>query len=641
MAAGLNPSRRWLGWLALSVGLVLLGGFGAQQVQTSFGEVTVTARTYFTDNGQWVRADFYQPKSASSTNRVPLVMVCPGFERSKETMSSYSIELSRRGLAVLVIDPYNQGASSTTRQRRSASREGYGLIPVLEQIWQQPEYDFIDWSRVGAAGYSAGGNAVLQSASLFGGRQAKALRTARRLDSEEGRTITPAERAAADAENKLFAVFVGGYVLTMRDDVLDTVNANVGTDYARWDEGAFRNTEPHADMRKVPESLRLVNSTRAEGEKVTAVDLGQYYGSAAERTLRVVHNTSNIHPVLPYDHEFVGHMLNFFQKALMLPPWLPATDQVWQWKELFTGISLLGGLLFIVPFTALLLRWRPFAPLVHPVPPPLPKPEGKSRWIFWGNFIFAALVACFIFVPLAHATIAMFPTASSARPTWWFPQRINNAILLWAVANGLLGLLLFSLNWRLHGRHRGITPAMWGIATSAGELFRALILALIVTAGFFGLVFACHGIFHTDFRFVFVAATAEFPPKMLLVALMYLPLFFIFYLANSIRANSAMRFAGQPEWQNLLLNGIGNSAGLLLIVLIQYGWLFTTGQVFWTDGWLYVNLLLGVIPMMFILPFFHRAFFRLTGKVWLGPMVMCLIFVLMMLTNNVCYIPLR
>ena len=49
--------------------------------------------------------------------------------------------------------------------------------------------------------------------------------------------------------------------------------------------------------------------------------------------------------------------------------------------------------------------------------------------------------------------------------------------------------------------------------------------------------------------------------------------------------------------------------------------------------------LFGVIPMMFALPYFHRYFFRVTGRVYLGPMVTCLVFVMMMLTNNVCYIP--
>lgn len=46
-----------------------------------------------------------------------------------------------------------------------------------------------------------------------------------------------------------------------------------------------------------------------------------------------------------------------------------------------------------------------------------------------------------------------------------------------------------------------------------------------------------------------------------------------------------------------------------LIVVIQYATLAATGMVYWTDGWLYVNLLFAVIPMMFVLPFFNRYFF--------------------------------
>jgi len=48
-----------------------------------------------------------------------------------------------------------------------------------------------------------------------------------------------------------------------------------------------------------------------------------------------------------------------------------------------------------------------------------------------------------------------------------------------------------------------------------------------------------------DFRFFFVSAAASFPSKKAPVALEYVPFFFIFYLANSIRVNSAGRFQGQ------------------------------------------------------------------------------------------------
>jgi len=78
----------------------------------------------------------------------------------------------------------------------------------------------------------------------------------------------------------------------------------------------------------------------------------------------------------------------------------------------------------------------------------------------------------------------------------------------------------------------------------------------------------------------------------------------------------------------------------LLIVVIQYATFAATGTVYWTEGWLYVNLLFAVVPMMFVLPYFNRYFFRLTGRPYLGPMTTCLIFVMILLSNTVCYLPL-
>ena len=627
--------------LCLSLALIVFGGLGAYLVQTDFGKVDVIGLKFPTENGQWVAADLFKPRIATASNQVPMVVVCPGFERSKETMGSYSIELARRGIAVITIDPYNQGASSSTEQRRSASKEGYGVVPVVEYIHDTPNLNYIDKTRIGAAGYSAGGNAVLQSASLFGARQAKALRQAKRLDSDGGKIVTEAESANAQAENKLAAIFVGGYVLTMTNGVLAALDANAGMDYAYYDEGAYRTQNGNAQMHNAPEALALVNSALPEDKQISEVEIGKTYGDANQRTLRIVHNTKNIHPVLPYDPVFVTHLVDFFGIAFKFEPLIASTNQSWLFKELFTLMALVGALLFIVPCAALLLRLPLFSSLVHPVPPPLPKPGRTGKIIFWINFAISAVLACLLFMPLAQATTTIFPQASAAQQTWFFPQRINNAILLWAVANGLIGLVMFSLTYRLFGKRNGVTPAMWGIKTSVLELGKTLALALTVFAAFYALVFVSYGIFHTDFRFIFIAASTAFPAKMLLVALEYLPLFFIFYLANSIRVNCGSRFEGQREWVNRLINGLGNSVGLFLIVAIQYSHLARTGQVFWTDGWLYVNLLLGVIPMMFILPYFNRAFFRLTGKVWLGPMVTCLIFIMMMLTNNVCYIPLK
>jgi hypothetical protein len=491
----------------------------------------------------------------------------------------------------------------------------------VEYIASTPNLNYVDKSKIGAAGYSAGGNAVLQAASHFGGRGKKGA------------------SAPRNAPSKLAAVFVGGYVQTLTDAVLTPIRSNVAMDYAFYDEGAFRNANRNADMRKAPESLRLVNSVLEEDHAVAEVEIGKVYGDPQSRTMRVVHNTRNLHPLLPYDRESIGHMVDFFAAAFELKPSLPRSRQIWMFKELFTLLSLAGALLFLVPCARVLLELPVFAPLAHPVPPALPALTSTGRTIFGSLFALFSALACYLFVPLVRATFVLFPAASQAQQTWWFPQRINNAILLWAVANGAIGLIVFWLNYRFRGRNQGVTPDMLGIATSRKEILKTIGLALCVFSAFYLLLFASSAVFHVDFRFFFVSAAASFPSDMTVVALEYIPLFFLFYLANSIRVNSASRFQGQKEWVSMLIMGLGNSVGLMLILAIQYVCFAFTGTVFWTAEWLFANLLFGVIPMMFVLPYFNRYFFRATGRVYLGPMVTCLVFVMMTLTNNVCYIP--
>lgn len=627
--------------LCISLVLILIGNIGAYTVQTDGGKIDVIDLKIPTENGQWVTADLFKPKIATEKNPVPMVVVCPGFERSKETMISYSLELARRGIAVITIDPYNQGASSSTQQKQSATMEGYGVVPTVEYIYDTPNLNYIDKTRIGAAGYSAGGNAVLQSASRFGARQEQAFKRAQAAESDGGKTVTKAELAAARSHNKLSAIFVGGFVMTLSNKVLGTVDTNIGMDYAFHDEGAYRNAKKSADMRQSAESLRLVNSIFPKDQKISEVEIGKVYGDYTKGNMRVVYNTNNIHPLLPYDSTSVSRLVDFFTTVFNLKPAIPSTDQTWLIKEMFGLMSLVGALLFLVPFATLLLRLPVFSSLAQPVPPALPMPGKKGKIMFWVTFAFSAVLACYLFVPMARATFILFPTASAAMQTWWFPQRINNAVLLWAVANGTIGLIVFYLTYRLHGKKNGISPAMWGIKTNKAELGKTFCLALTIFAAFYGLLFVSYGLFHTDFRFTFVSATASFPAKMWIVALEYMPLFFIFYFANSVRVNCASRFEGQKEWISMLIMGLGNSVGLMMIMAIQYLYLADTGTVFWTDEWLYINLLFGIIPMMFILPYFNRYFFRITGKVYLGPMVTCLIFIMMMLTSNVCYIPLK
>ena len=611
----MNNTDNKLLWILLAI--VVISSFAAARVQTAGGDIQVQSIKIPTQNGQWLVADLFKPRSATSDSPAPLVVVVPGFQRSKEALSNVAIELARRGIVAISIDPYAQGGSSASLSKRAATTEGYGMFAVVEYAAGTPNLNYIDKTRIGSTGHSAGGNAAIRGANFFG--------------KEAQRTGQP---------SKLHSVFVSGYVLTLTEDVLKDFRSNVGVSYAFYDEGAYRNELKNADMRYAPESLRVVNLGRDPGlSAIDEVELGRYYGELSDRTLRVVHNERILHPFQPYIIEATANQIEYFEKVFELETGMSSRNQTWFWKELFSLISLVAAVILLIPLGRALLRLPAFASLVHPIPPPLPRPSGRGRVLFWSLFALAALIACFSYIPMAELSQALFVKASTREQTWFFPQRMNNAVMMWAVLNGAVGFLMFWLTYKFHGKKHGVMSEMWGTKISRAELLRTFTLALLLFASYYLLLFTMYYLFHVDYRFLFMGVRV-FRPVELLLLLVYAPFFFIFFLSSSLRVNAAMRTEGQPEWKGMLLAGIGNSLGLLLIVVVQYVTFAVTGTVYWTDGWLYVNLLFAVVPMMFVLPYFNRYFFRMTGRIYLGPMITCLVFIMILLTNTVVYLPL-
>ncbi|MEQ8239252.1 MAG: hypothetical protein RIA69_08555 [Cyclobacteriaceae bacterium] len=604
-------------FLLITVLIVVLSGFLSSLIQTSGGSVKIYSIKIPTQDGQWVYADLFKPKSATKDNPAPLVIVIPGFQRSKEALSNIAIELSRRGIVAVSIDPYAQGFSSSSMQRRAASNEGYGMFALVEYFASNDVLNYVDKNRIGATGHSAGGNAVIAGARYFGQHA-----------QETGKA------------SKLHSVFCSGYVLSLTDRNLKDASSNIGAAYAYYDEGAYRNEYGHADMKKAPEALRLINSGFKDStDFVSEVKIGHYYGNSDDRNLRIMYNEKTIHPFQPYMVEATANQLDYFDRVFELNSGLSSTNQTWYWKELLGIISIIAGMLSIIPIARLLLSTPYFHNLVHEIPTALPNPSKQGKWLFWGLFVLAALIACFSYIPMAELSQDIFVDASSRRQTWFFPQRMNNAVMMWAVFNGTIGFLIFYLSYRFFGKNHGVKKEMWGTQINRKELIQTLLLAVIIFSIYYLTLSGVYYFFHIDYRFLFMGVRV-FGPDSLILLLMYAPIFFIFFLSNSLRVNATMRFEGQSFWKEILTIGLGNSLGLLLIVIVQYVTFATTGTVFWTDGWLYVNLLFAVVPMMFVLPIFNRYFFRMTGRIYLGPMVTCMIFIMILLTNTVVYIPL-
>ena len=598
--------------------LILIFSFLASLILTSFGTVEVKSLRLNTQNNQFIIYDLYKPKSASAENKAPFIAVIPGFQRSKEALSNIAIELSRRGYVVALIDPYAQGLSSSSLSTRAATTEGYGMFSLVEHVYAGA-FDFVDINKIGATGHSMGGNAAIRGADYFGKQAIK-----------------------NNTKSILNSVYVSGYVLTLRDSILKDSRSNMGISYALYDEGAFRNEFKGwdaADMQIAPESLRTVNYVLKKDEKIKIVELGKYYGQVENQTSRVIFNEPVLHPFQPYNFEATSNQLDYFEKVFGAPNEIDTNNQIWHWKELLTLINMVLALVMLIPIAKLFLNLKIFRSINKEVPDALPRQSKKGRLIFWSVFFLSAAVACISFIPMVEVAKIFFEDAANRRLTWYFPQRMNNSVMLWAAFNGIIGILIFLFSYEAFGKKHGVKKYSWGLKINKMDLTKTFALSLIIFSTFYLFLYLNYFLFHVDYRFWFMGVRI-FQPEMLLVLMMYFPLFFIFFFSNSLRVNGAMRFKDQPEWLSILIACFANSLGLIFIIIIQYVTYFETGTVFWTDNWLSVNLLFGIVPMMFILPIFNRAFFKITGRSYLGPLVTCLVFIMILSTNTVIYLPL-
>ena len=300
-----------------------------------------------------------QADDAPRRHPAPLVVVVPGFQRSKEALASISIELARRGVVVIAIDPYAQGSSSSSASTQAATTEGYGMFAVIDYVANTGNLNYVDKSRIGADG---------------------ALRRRQRRDPRRRRTSASGRRSPG-SRALLNAVFVSGYVLSFTDNVLKDVRSNVGTTYAFYDEGAYRNELKNGDMRRAPEALRLVNSGLGpEAAPLEEVALGQYYWRR-RRSGRCASCTTSV-SCIRSSRTWSRRRRTRSSTSSASSAWTAACRAATRsgtGRKLLGLIALVAALAGLVPLAQLLLRLPVFLPLVHPVPAPQPRPRGAGR----------------------------------------------------------------------------------------------------------------------------------------------------------------------------------------------------------------------------------------------------------------------
>ena len=244
----------------------------------------------------------------------------------------------------------------------------------------------------------------------------------------------------------------------------------MGVSYALYDEGAFRNQLEGwdaANMMIAPESLRTVNNILPADQEIDKVELGKYYGSKESNSIRVIFNEPVLHPFQPYNFEATANQLDYFEKVFGAPNYIESGNQVWHWKEIFTLLNMVLALIMLVPISKWLLNLKFFSSLKKDIPAPLNSPSQKGKIVFWSIFFLSAFIACVSFIPMVEVAKILFEDAANRRLTWFFPQRMNNSVMLWAAFNGLIGIIIFFISYKFFGKANGVDSRSWGLSISS------------------------------------------------------------------------------------------------------------------------------------------------------------------------------
>lgn len=630
--------------LCVALALILLGSVGACILQNDFGNISIKEVNILTDDQQLLHAQAFVPKNASADNKVPCVVAGHGWLNTLEMQDATCIELARRGIMVLAYDSYSHGLSSNVRFDKYGGifsplfwcegEEDYdalGAVPAVNYV-TSGVLDFVDTDRIGISGHSMGAVNSIDALKNFGALYNDAIEEAKLPGSDGGAEITEAEQRQADSNLKIQSAFLMGYCPGRINDLgyWERIYANVGLVYGLYEEGGAGSSTGSGNI--LGDSYDALSFVNSGDPSVSFVEEGVYYGEPADKTLRVLFQPKVTHPLEHFNTTSTQYEIDYFCDVFGVETELASSNQIWPAKEFFNLVAFVGLLMTLVPLTEIFLSAPCFsalkAPAERPLLPALDKKRKKEFWLGFVVFGAASFVFAIITVKICGKLFADW--MNTQRVVW--ASYTYNIVGMWTAMCAVFSLIWFYVFYR-RDKKAGVRSAdTIGWTTSGKALLKSFALMLAVVAVYYSIVWFCKWAFNTDFR-LWTPAVKTFTPKYIIYFLVYTPIFFVFYLANSLIVNGSMRVEGMSERRNLLLCGLGNIIGCGLLGIIQYGKLLITGTVLWGD-WIMVYVIVWCFWQLFLAPYLERKLFKLTGSNWYGAMLISVIYVMMGVANT-------
>ncbi len=585
-------------WLCIGIALMLLSAIVVSAVQTSAGKVTMKELMIETDKGYNMSAYLMIPENATAENPAPAVVTSHGYLNNKEMQDANYVELARRGFVVLAIDQPCHGDSQVM-----AIRNADGVYQGVLALSRMP---FVDVNRIGITGHSMGGGSCNSAVAE---------------DNENG-------------TNLISAVLLNCADATYKDTDGNFANIYGSRDVAilaaQYDEFFHMYTDESGVMRQAPYFMQGINSQSFLnfGVDPTGLEVRTAYTVYTEtidgeEAVRVIYNPDIIHPWSHFSAKATTSVIEFFNMTLDAPNPLPGNDQVWQWKEAFNFVGLLGFVVFICSFSILMVYTPMFSVLRASEPvQPAKLADGKGKLWFWLSLAAGALFSMLIYRWILKVGTSMSVSQTEAM-----------GLGLWSTLCGVFTILSMLVFYYCYGKKRGLDFAELGVKMPAKKLGLTVLLAVIVVVVSYGCVFVADYFFYADFRIWTLAIKAFEAP--ILKYLPYALLFVTFYVASSV-ANNCFNYneIGGKSWVNTIIVAVMTTLPALILPWIQYITYYSTGAMKWAESAMHVLWLFPIVLILFGSVVISRVIYKATKNPYLPGLINAAIVGLLTITNT-------
>ena len=587
-------------WLCIALALMLLSSVVVSVVQTDGGKISMREMNFETDAGYQMCAYLFVPDGVTAENPAPAIVTSHGFLNNKEMQDANYVELARRGYVVLAIDQPNHGESEVT----AASPWG-NLDAVYQSAIILSRMPFVDVTRIGVTGHSMGGmssQAALQYDAMA-----------------EEPIIAAALLNCADAQ---YTDKDGNYINPYG-------SRDVGILSAVYDEFFHMFPDENGVVRESPFFMEHPNSQAflSFGEEPTepkAADTIYHKEIDGEDAIRVIYRPSIIHPWAHFSSRATADVIDFFENSLGAPNPIPANKQIWQWKEAFNCVGLVGFAIFICAFATLMVFTKPFESLRadEVAAPGKVQDKGGILW-FW-----LSLAAGALFSTLIYRSILAYGTGLKVA------QQEAMGLGLWSTLCGVFTILSMVLFYFTYGKKHGMDLAEVGVKMPFKKLLLSLLLGLIVAVAAYACVFVADYFFFADFRIWTLAIKAfELP---ILKYLPFILLFFTFYIAHSVATN-CFNYNNIGGKFNIIIIAVINALPAIILPTIQYIHYFTAKGMMWPESNMHVLWLFPIIIILFASAVISRVIYKNTKNPYIAGLANAIIIGILTITNTCTY----